>query len=45
MTKILELIKESGGLPIALLALSGTLFVLYVVTIAVIVSWPRGRGR
>ena len=45
MTEILELIKESGGLSAVLLAASGALFVLYVLTIAVIVAWPRSRGR
>ena len=45
MTEIWELLKESGGIATVLLALSGTLSILYVLTILVLASWPRRRSR
>ena len=46
MSEIFELLMESGGgFATILLALSGTLFILYVLTIVVLVSWQKVRGR
>ena len=45
MTEILELIRESGGFATLLLALSGALFLLYLVAIVVLANWPKARGR
>ena len=45
MTGILQFIRESGGFSTLLLALSGTLFVLYVLAIVVLANWPKARGR
>ena len=44
MTDILELISASGGFSTLLLALSGTLFVLYLLTIVVLANWPKAPG-
>ena len=40
-----ELLRESGGASTVLLALSGLLFLLYVLTIVVLVGWQKVRGR
>ena len=45
MTEILALIRESGGFSTLLLASSGTLFVLYVLTIVVLANWPKAPRR
>lgn len=46
MSETFELVMESGGgYATVLLALSGVLFVLYVLTIVVLVSWGKVRGR
>ena len=45
MNDLLKDIEESGGLPTALLALSGALFLLYVLTIAALVIWSKGSRR
>ena len=46
MSETFELLMESGGgLATVLLALSGALFVLYILTIIVLVSWQKVRGR
>ena len=45
MTEILEFICQSGVFSTLLLALSGTLFVLYVLTIVVLANWPKAPGR
>jgi hypothetical protein len=42
---LLENIEESGGLPTALLAVSGALFLLYLATIAALVIWSKGSRR
>jgi hypothetical protein len=40
-----DLLRESGGVSTVLLALSGLLFLLYVLTIVVLVGWQKVRGR
>ena len=46
MSETFELVMESGGgFATVLLALSGALFVLYVLTIVLLVSWQKVRGR
>ena len=45
MNDFLENIEESGGLPTALLALSGALFLFYVLIIAALVIWSKGPRR
>ena len=40
-----DFVREAGGVSTVLLALSGLLFVLYVLTIAVLVGWQKVRGR
>ena len=39
------LMQSGGGVATVLLALSGLLFVLYVLTILSIVAWQKVRGR
>ena len=46
MSETFELLMESGGgLATVLLGLSGAFFVLYVLTIVVLVTWQKVRGR
>ena len=46
MSETFELVMESGGgFATVLLTLSGAMFVLYVLTIVVLVSWQKVRGR
>ena len=46
MSVAIEFLMESGGgIATILLALSGTLFILYVLAIVVLVNWHRVRGR
>jgi hypothetical protein len=40
-----DLVRESGGVSTVLLALSGLVFLLYVLTIVVLVGWQKVRGR
>jgi hypothetical protein len=40
-----NLVRESGGFSTVLLALSGLLFVLYVLAILALVGWQKVRGR
>jgi hypothetical protein len=39
------LLESGGGVATVLLALSGTLFILYLVTILALVGWQKVRGR
>ena len=46
MSKTLELLMEScGGLATILIASSGALFILYILTIVTLVGWQKVRGR
>ena len=45
MADIYDLLRESGGLSTVLLALSGLLFILYVLAIVAMVAWQKVRGR
>ena len=45
MTNLYDLVRDSGGVSTILLALSGLVFVLYVLTIVVLVGWQKVRGR
>ena len=45
MAELYNLIRESGGLSTLLLALSGSLFLLYVLTIVALVGWQKVRRR
>jgi hypothetical protein len=45
MGDLYDIVRESGGISTVLLALSGLLFVLYVLTIVVLVGWQKVRGR
>lgn len=45
MADIYNLVRESGGFSTVLLALSGLLFVLYVLTIVALVTWQKVRRR
>lgn len=45
MADLLDLLRESGGFSTVLLALSGSLFILYVLAIVVLVGWQKVRGR
>jgi hypothetical protein len=46
MVDTLKLLMDSGvGISTLLLALSGALFILYLLTIVVLIGWQRVRGR
>jgi hypothetical protein len=45
MGDLYDIVRESGGISTVLLALSGLLFVLYVLTIVVLVGWQKVRSR
>ena len=45
MSDFYNLVRESGGFSTVLLALSGLLFLLYVLTIVTLVAWQKVRGR
>ena len=46
MTDALELLLDSGiGISTLLLALSGALFILYLLTIVVLIGWQKVLGR
>jgi hypothetical protein len=40
-----NLVRESGGFSNFLLALSGSLFLLYVLAMCALVGWQKVRGR
>ena len=40
-----DLLRELGGVSTVLLALSGLIFLLYVLTIVVLVGWQKVQGR
>ena len=42
---IQSLMNSSEGLAALLLALSGAVFILYVLTIAALIGWQKVRGR
>lgn len=42
---IQSLVNSYGGLAASLLALSGAVFVLYVLTIFALIGWQKVRGR
>jgi hypothetical protein len=46
MVDTLELLMDSGvGISTLLLALSGALFILYLLTIVALIGWQKVRGR
>jgi hypothetical protein len=45
VTDFYNLVRESGGFSTVLLALSGSLFILYVLAIVALVGWQKVRGR
>jgi hypothetical protein len=45
MSEIYNLIRESGGFSTLLLALSGSLFLAYVLALVALVAWHKVRGR
>jgi hypothetical protein len=46
MADTLELLMDSGvGISTLLLALSGALFILYLLTIVALIGWQKVRGR
>lgn len=45
MADFSDLLREAGGISTVLLALSGLVFLLYVLAIVVLVVWHKVRGQ